>query len=74
LLNPLEKTGFIDRLPDPNDRRVVRIGLTDKGSQQASVLIVDAKDKMVKLVNLLGEEDSKTFIRLTTTVISFFTP
>src|SRR5512141_531126 len=31
LINPLEAAGYVERLQDPNDRRVVLIGLTDKG-------------------------------------------
>jgi DNA-binding MarR family transcriptional regulator len=72
LLNPLEETGCIERLPDPHDRRIVRIGLTDNGTRKAKALILDAQEKMAELVNLLGEEDSKTFIRLMTQVIGFF--
>jgi DNA-binding MarR family transcriptional regulator len=72
LINPLEEIGYIERLPDSHDRRIVRIGLTDKGIQKASVLLLDAQKKMVELVNLLGEEDSKTFIRLMVQVIGFF--
>ena len=73
LINPLEKAGFIERLPDPHDRRIVRIGLTDKGKSESAVLIRDAEEKMVALANLLGEEDSRTFLRLMVQVIGFFT-
>jgi DNA-binding MarR family transcriptional regulator len=72
LLNPLEESGYIERLPDPNDRRIVRIGPTDKGTLVAAALISDVQDKMVDLVNFLGEDDSKTFIRLLSRVIEYF--
>ena len=72
LLNPLEESGYIQRLPDPGDRRIVRIGLTDKGSQEADALISDVQNDLVQLVNFLGEEDSKTFIRLLSRVIEYF--
>jgi len=72
LLNPLEDTGYIERLPDPRDRRIVRIGLTGKATRDASALILDAQEKMVELVKLMGEEDSKTFIRLMIQAIEFF--
>ena len=35
LINPLEEAGCIERLQAPKDRRVVLIGLTDKGTQVA---------------------------------------
>jgi len=72
LINPLEKTGYIERLPDSHDRRIVRVGLTDKGTEKTTLLILDAQEKMVELVKLLGEEDSKTFIRLMSRAIEFF--
>ena len=37
LLNPLEDQGCIERLRDPNDRRVVLISLTDKGQAIADL-------------------------------------
>ena len=52
LLNPLEETGYIERLPDPKDRRIVRIGLTDKGTQEAAALISDVQEKLTEMVNL----------------------
>ena len=30
-LDGLEQTGFIRRLPDPNDRRGIQVELTDQG-------------------------------------------
>ena len=72
LINPLEKAGFIERLQDPSDRRVVLIGLTDKGTEMAEGLIADVQEKLIGLVNYLGEEDSKTLIRLMSQAIEFF--
>ena len=72
LINSLEEAGFIERLPDPNDRRVVLIGLTKKGTEVAEGLIVDVQEKLIGLVNYLGEEDSKTLIRLMSLAIKYF--
>ena len=72
LINPLEEAGYIERLQDPNDRRIVRIGPTDKGTQAAEALISDVQKNLIGLVNHLGEEDSKTLIRLMTKSIEFF--
>ena len=73
LLNPLEQAGYIERLPDRNDRRVVLIGLTEKGTQVARSLIAEVQENLLGLVNFLGEEDSKTLIRLMSKAIAFFT-
>jgi DNA-binding MarR family transcriptional regulator len=73
LINPLEQTGYIERLPDTNDRRIVLIGLTAKGTQVAESLISEVQENLIGLVNHLGEEDSKTLVRLMSKAIEFFT-
>ena len=72
LINPLEEAGYIERLQAPNDRRIVQIGLTDKGTQVAETLISEVQENLIGLVNHLGEEDSKTLIRLMSKSIEFF--
>jgi DNA-binding MarR family transcriptional regulator len=72
LINPLEKAGYIERLPAPNDRRIVLIGLTDKGTKVAEALISEVQEQLIGLVNHLGEEDSKILIRLMSKSIEFF--
>lgn len=72
LLNPLEDAGYIERLQDPNDRRIVRIGLTEKGTQVAEALILEVQEQLIGLVEHLGEEDSQTLIRLMSKAIEYF--
>jgi DNA-binding MarR family transcriptional regulator len=71
-INALEESGQIIRLPDPNDRRIVLIGLTDKGKVAAEALLSEIKETLIGLVNYLGEEDSQTLIRLMTLVQEYF--
>lgn len=71
LINPLEDKGYIQRLEDSNDRRVVLIGLTDLGRETAKLLIAEIHKKLKGLVNHLGEEDSSTLIRLMSLVIGY---
>ena len=72
LINPLEDAEYIERLHDPNDRRIVRIGLTDKGANVAKTLVSEVQENLIGMVNYLGEEDSKTLIRLMSKAIEFF--
>lgn len=72
LINPLEEAGYIARLQGPNDRRIVLIGLTEKGTQVAESLIGEVQENLIGLVNYLGEEDSQTLIRLLSRAIAFF--
>ena len=72
LINPLEGKGYIARLHDSNDRRIVRIGLTGEGAKAAEALISEVQENLIGMVNYLGEEDSKTLIRLMSKAIEFF--
>jgi len=72
LVNPLEESGYIRRLADSNDRRIVRIGLTEKGTQTAETLILEVRELLIGLVEYLGEEDSLTLIGLMTKAVNYF--
>lgn len=72
LINPLEERGYIKRLQDRNDRRIVLIGLTEKGTEVAETLIAEVREQLIGLVKHLGEEDSKTLVHLMSRVIEFF--
>jgi DNA-binding MarR family transcriptional regulator len=72
LINPLEEVGYIVRLQAPKDRRVVLIGLTEKGNQVADALILEIQEQLVGLVNHLGEKDSETLFRLLSKSIDYF--
>lgn len=72
LINPLEEKGFVKRLPAPNDRRIVLIGLTNKGTKTAEAIIADVQREVIDLVNYLGEEDSRTLVRLMSRALEYF--
>ena len=72
LLNPLEEHGYIERLPDPKDRRIVRIGLTRRGAQAARSLVAEAERQLVGLIEHLGEQESRTLTRLLARSIEYF--
>ena len=71
LFNPLERAGYIYREPDLKDRRVSLIGLTEKGFKLTDELIADVQDQLNGLIELLGEEESKTFVRLLSKVFDY---
>jgi DNA-binding MarR family transcriptional regulator len=71
-INNLETHGFVERSIDREDRRVVRIRLTEKGlqaQQKASEAFLAAVNG---LVDYLGEEDSERLAELMTRVFNYF--
>ena len=64
LINTLEEKGFVERITDKSDRRVVYVNLTDSGEE-----ILTKENKMFeeftqKVVEKMGEKDTYEMIRL----------
>lgn len=64
MINSLEDSGFIERVGSKQDRRVVFIQLTEKGRTFLAEKENHFKSNIHLLVDYLGDEDSKTLIRL----------
>ena len=71
LINPLEEKGLIERLKDPSDRRVVLVGITEKGIGIAEDLMAEVQEKLVGLIEFLGEDDSRKLIDLMNKVVDY---
>lgn len=72
LINPLEDLGYLERFSDKKDRRIVLLRLTEKGKSLAENLIGHFQNRLAGLINHLGEEDSKAFIRIMKSVFNYF--
>ncbi len=64
MLNVLERKGYIEKVPDAKDRRIVYIRLSEKGEK-----IVKGASNMLHLftehtIEKLGEEDARELLRL----------
>ena len=64
LLNVLEKDDMIDRHTDPADSRSVVVALTPKGEAEIDQVRGAVLDHISSMLQALGEEDSKTYIRI----------
>ena len=60
----LVKNGYAERLPDPQDRRVVRVGLTASGQEIYATINQLFMERMEQLMGQLTTEERKTFISL----------
>jgi len=56
LVDDLELKGYVERRPDPGDRRAKRIHLTDRGRKNARVAKRATADVEDHLVELLGQQ------------------
>ena len=71
-LNSLEKKGFVLRQPVPGDRRRVRVNITDAGRTVVQEQVSCTLQNITRLMNALGENDAKEFLRLTKRVAQLY--
>ena len=64
MVNSLEKQGYVQRLNDDSDRRVVFVRPTKKGEQLVEKAREHFEDTMAEMVEYFGQEDSQELIRL----------
>ena len=65
ILKALEKKRLVVRQHDPADKRRVIVSLTDHGQEYVCKVYADSEQAFRKVVEAIGEEDSRTFIRIT---------
>lgn len=72
LINGLETHGFVERSADKEDRRAVRISLTDKGESVIKKASEELFTSFNGLVDYLGEEKSADLADLLSKVYFYF--
>jgi Transcriptional regulators len=63
-LNGLEVKGFVTRRIDPEDRRRILVEITPSGKEAGMKHFKKHMDEMVQLLEGLGENDAKEFVRI----------
>ncbi len=64
VIRRLQERGFIERLPDPNDRRRMVLSLSPMGRATVSALLDDAKRVGGEIMAPLAPEERETFMTL----------
>lgn len=70
-INALESKGLVERVMDTQDRRAVRVRLTEEGNRVVQQTYLSVKNRLNELVEFLGEEDSEKLTELLTKVYHF---
>lgn len=60
-LDKLQQKGFVERRPDPADRRAVRIFLTKKALEMKNELVKSAKELDQRIRQLFSDDQFETF-------------
>ncbi|HVU25381.1 MAG TPA: MarR family transcriptional regulator [Opitutus sp.] len=64
LIDTLERDGLVTREPDPNDRRMLSVTLTDKGSALLETILPEHFKRMTALLKPLNQAERRTLAQL----------
>lgn len=68
----LVNNGYAERLPDPNDRRIVRVGLTRAGKDTYRAISTFMLERAEQAMSQLTPAERETFISLLNKVLNAF--
>jgi DNA-binding MarR family transcriptional regulator len=66
----LVDNGYIQRLPDPEDRRIVRVALTDIGRELYQTVDRYVRQRLQQILSCLTDEERTTLLALVNKVVS----
>lgn len=69
IISSLERKGWVERHPDPDDRRRVSITVTDSGRAVVTEYMDRVLRDFQRLLDGLGEDDAREFLRLVKRVV-----
>ncbi|RRK02736.1 MarR family transcriptional regulator [Opitutaceae bacterium TAV3] len=64
LIDTLERDGMVTRQPDPADRRMMSVAITEKGIEHLTTILPEHFRRMAALMSPLGETERRTLVRL----------
>ena len=69
MLRSLEGKGLVERIVDKNDRRFITVRITESGTRLVKKLKTELDAHASKMVEKLGEDDCKEFVRILKKII-----
>ena len=63
-LDRLADAGLVERIPDPNDRRSMLVGLTPQGKDLTNLSLTAHTDQELKLMSVLSSAERATLVQL----------
>ncbi len=70
LVDRAERSGLVERRPDPDDRRAVRVALTPAGDAAARRFHDELTDRLTRLLGDLPESEQTRFHRTITRIVT----
>lgn len=64
IVERLVRDGYIVRAGVPEDRRVVKVRLTDKGSKTVRKMLEDRKKMTMKMFSMISQVERETYVKI----------
>ena len=68
IIDRLVRDGYVMRIPDPDDRRVIKIKLTAKGSSAAKNILEQRRRLITKIFGVLSRDEREEYIKILTRI------
>ena len=62
IVDRMEQRGLVERLRDDNDRRVVRVALSDGGRQTLGVMASERREHLAQIIDQLTDDELEGFL------------
>ena len=64
IVDRLVRDGYLERSSDPDDRRIIKVDLTAKGSKAVKNIIDQRKQIFSKIFGVLSQEDREEYLKI----------
>ena len=64
IVDRLEKSGLVKRMPDDNDRRAINVDLTEEGKRLVKKLRITIQMKWEEMLEKIPQEDQENYLRI----------
>ena len=64
IVDRLVRDGYVARASDPDDRRIIKVGLTAKGSRAVKNIIDQRKQVFSSIFGVLSQEDREEYLKI----------
>lgn len=74
MIDRLERLGYVKRAPEPQDRRIINVGLTPKGDTLVNKINLSRREMIVDVFGKISGQDRVDYLRVLTKVKDILAP
>ncbi len=68
IVDRLVRDGYVLRVSDPRDRRIIRIGLTAKGDKTAKNMLEKRRQVSINMFGMISQKEREEYLKILTTI------